>query len=83
MWEMAKNSMILFMQGRLFQNSAHVFRQVFFGTIITACILIVVALALTLADFGPQNYVIWIAAGVAGFLGGLLQPYLFKDLKYA
>ena len=43
------------------------------GIVVTAVLLIV------LAKIGAP---LWLAALVAALLGGGLQPYLFKDLKY-
>lgn len=81
MWGMAKHSVILFLRGRLFQDSAKVYRQVLTGAMFTALIMIVTFVGLALGGLGSEA--VWIASAVAGFLGGMLQPYLFKDLKYA
>ena len=74
MWDMAKNSMILFARGKLFKNIGSVFMNSFIGILLTAIIFVGLA-------FVGLN--IWIAAGIAGLIGGFIQPYLFKDLKYA
>lgn len=81
MWSMATNAIRLFMQGRLFRESGKVFRQVLIGAVFTAIIMAAAAAALAFAGLGLEAA--WIASGIAGFLGGMLQPYLFKDLKYA
>jgi hypothetical protein len=73
MLDMAKNSIQLFFQGRLFQDRGQVMRQVALGAGGTA-VMAMVLLALGLP--------IWLAAIVAGALGGAIQPYLFKNLKY-
>ncbi len=73
MWEMAKSSMTLFFQGKLFQNPAEVYRQLATGIVIT------IAIVLGLAFVGLP---IWLCAGIGGFVGGSIQPYLFRDLKY-
>lgn len=73
MWDMAKNSIVLFLQGRLFKDPQKVMIQAVLGIVFTALVLV------GLATGGVP---IWGAAAAAGFLGGLLQPYLFKDLKY-
>lgn len=73
MWEMAKSSIVLFLQGRLFKDPGKVMAQVGLGVVVTAVLLIILA---------RNGVPIWAAAAVAGFLGGMLQPYLFKDLKY-
>ncbi|MEZ5829687.1 MAG: hypothetical protein R3D05_00735 [Dongiaceae bacterium] len=73
MWEMAKNSIILFLRGRLFQDPRKVVQLAIVGMATTAILLI--ALGLVGAPLP-------VAAGVAGLAGGALQPYLFKNLKY-
>ena len=73
MWEMAKSSIVLFLQGKLFAEPAKVYRQTAIGAALTAALLVVLAVAgLPVAG----------AAAVAGLVGGALQPYLFKDLRY-
>ncbi|MDN3622645.1 hypothetical protein [Methylobacterium isbiliense] len=65
--------MTLFFQGRLFAEPGKVYRQTAIGAVATAVILVVIGkLGLSLA----------VAAAAAGFIGGALQPYLFKDLRY-
>lgn len=73
MWDMAKNSMNLFLQGRLFKDPGKVLVQIMLGIVFTALVLVGLS-------FGGVP--IWGAAAAAGLLGGMLQPYLFKDLKY-
>ena len=73
MWEMAKSSISLFFKGRLFANPGMVFRQLLIGIVITAIILVV------LVKLGTPTVT---AAIIAGLVGGVLQPWLFKDLKY-
>lgn len=73
MWDMAKTSIILFLQGRLFQDPAKVLTQIAIATVLTALVLV------GLVSAGVP---IVAAAGIAGFLGGMLQPYLFRKLKY-
>ncbi len=73
MLEMAKSSIVLFFRGKLFSEPPKVYRQMAIGAGATAIILIALAkIGLPLA----------VAAGVAGLVGGALQPYLFKDLRY-
>ena len=74
MFEMAKNSITLFMQGRLFKDPSAVMRQALIGIVITAAVL--VGLSFT-------SLPLWAAAAIGGFIGGVGQPFLFKDLKYA
>lgn len=73
MWEMAQSSIRLFFRGKLFAEPFVVYRQLAIGVLTTAIVLI--ALAKAGAPF-------WLAALLAGFVGGALQPYLFKDLRY-
>ena len=69
---MLKNGMILFFQGRLFRDYGEVMRQWAIGFSITIVLLLAIG---------------WLASPLAGVVvaslaGGLIQPYLFKDLKY-
>ena len=73
MWEMARSSMTLFLRGRLFADPRMVARQMAIGVVVTALVLII------LAEIGAP---LWLAALLAGGIGGGLQPYLFKDLRY-
>ncbi len=74
MWEMAKHSVVLFFQGRLFQDYGAVFRRLAIGVLLTTVVFLLLAL---------PGLPLWVAAAVSGFVGGLLQPYLFRDLKYS
>ena len=73
MWSMAITSIGLFFRGKLFANPAQVYRQIAIGVLATAVALFVLAVA---------GVPVWLAALIAGFGGGMLQPYLFKDLRY-
>jgi hypothetical protein len=73
MWGMAITSIGLFFRGKLFANPAQVYRQLAIGIIATAAVLFVLTVA---------GAPVWLAALIAGFGGGVLQPYLFKDLRY-
>lgn len=73
MWEMAKSSIILFLKGKLFAEPAKVYRQTAIGALATAALLVI------LAKIGVP---VIVAAAVAGLIGGAVQPYLFKDLRY-
>ncbi len=75
MFEMAKNSMILFARGKLFKDVRSVILRSLLGMMVTAALFLLLALGLDLT--------LWASAGLAAFLGGALQPYLFKNLKYA
>jgi hypothetical protein len=70
---MAQTSINLFVRGRLFADPAMVARQLAIGAIVTAILLVVIA------KIGAP---LWLATLMAGFAGGGLQPYLFKDLRY-
>lgn len=73
MWSMAVTSIALFFRGKLFANPSHVYRQIAIGVVVTAVALFVLAVA---------GVPVWLGALIAGFGGGALQPYLFKDLRY-
>jgi hypothetical protein len=70
---MTQNSIVLFFRGKLFADPGKAIRQLLIGIVVTAVLLIV------LAKIGVS---LWLAALIAALLGGGLQPYLFKDLKY-
>jgi len=74
MFDMFMNSIILFWKGRLFQNLGDVFVKAAIGIAISAAIVIGMAKA---------GLPLWLAIVVASLISGALQPYLFKDLKYA
>ncbi len=71
MFEMVKSSAILFFQGRLFKNPNEVMRQLAIGIGLTVVVFLV------LVKFAG----LLIAAIIAGFVGGAVQPTLFKDLN--
>lgn len=75
MWdlEMATNTLSMFLKGKLFKDMKQFLRQSAIGIVATALFMLVLGFA------GVKPL---IAAAVAGFVGGTLQPYLFKDLKY-
>lgn len=73
MWQMVMHSVVLFAQGKLFADPAKVYRQVLFGAAVTAAVLVLLAIA---------GVPLVPAATIAGLVGGALQPYLFKDLRY-
>lgn len=73
MWAMAMNSMTLFFQGKLFAEPSKAYRQLAIGGGVIAILLVVLSL------IGAP---VWAAAIVGGLVGGALQPYLFRDLKY-
>jgi hypothetical protein len=73
LWEMAQSSIALFVRGKLFAEPQKVARQWAIGVAATALVLIVVSM------LGAP---LLTAALAAGLVGGALQPYLFKDLRY-
>ena len=74
MLDMFINSFTLFWKGRLFQDLGHVIKQAVIGMVIAAVIVIVMV---------KIGLALWIAIVVASLVSGAIQPYLFKDLKYA
>jgi hypothetical protein len=73
MWTVAKSSIVLLFQGRLLAEPIKVSRQWAIGSAVTTAILFAGV------EVGAP---IWIAGLTAGLIGGALQPYLFKDLRY-
>jgi hypothetical protein len=74
MLEMFVHSIGLFLRGKLFQNPGHVVRQSAIGVVLTA--LVCVALL-------ELSGTLWLAVLVSALVGGALQPFLFKNLKYS
>ncbi len=74
MFEMVKNSIGLFLRGRLFAEPAKAYMQLMLGVGFTVLCFIAAL------RFGGVPH--WLAAVIAGFLGGTLQPYLFRNLRY-
>jgi hypothetical protein len=66
------DSIRLFLRGKLFRDNAAVFRQWLKGFALTIAVLIAVGY------FGGAL----LGVIVASLLGGALQPWLFKNLKY-
>jgi hypothetical protein len=73
MLDMVLNSAKLFFAGRLFADNAKAFLMIAIGVAITAILTVV------LAKLGLP---ILIAAAMGGFFGGMLQPRLFKSLRF-
>ncbi len=73
MFSMAWHSAGAFLKGQLFRNNASAFALLAVGVGVTTIILIATY------KFGLPLYA---AAGLAGVAGGLLQPRLYKNLKY-
>jgi hypothetical protein len=73
MWEMLKVSIKGFLTGRLFASNSHDYGYLALGVAFSA------ALFLVLWAVGvPRD----VSAGLAGFAGGVLQPRLYKNLRY-
>jgi hypothetical protein len=70
---MFMNSVRLFLRGKLFRNPRRVLVQWLLGFGFTMAILLIVGYLAS-----PRLGVV-----VASVCGGALQPWLFKDLKYA
>jgi hypothetical protein len=73
MWEMAKESMVMFLRGKLFADHKHAFGMMAVGTAITAALFLAASRA---------GVPVLASAPICAFLGGALQPRLFKNLKY-
>jgi hypothetical protein len=63
----------LLFAGKLFKNNQAVMRLLLAGTAAGAAVLVVSSLLLPL----------WAASVIGGAATGLLQPYLFRDIKFA
>lgn len=73
MLDMFWHSVLLFLRGKLFQNPVHVMRQAAIGAGITALSCVVLAKLVG---------TVWLAVLISALIGGALQPWLFKNLKY-
>jgi hypothetical protein len=73
MLEMFWQSALLFLRGKLFRDPIHVYRRAALGVAVTAvsCIVLVKLVG-----------ALWPAVLASALVGGALQPWLFKDLKY-
>ncbi len=73
MFDMFWNSVLLFFRGRLFQDPWKVMLLAGVGMGFTAVAVIILT---------KVGLPLWLGVTAAGFLGGVLQPRLFRDLKY-
>jgi hypothetical protein len=71
-FKMFTSSVQLFLRGRLFRDPRQAFSQWLKGFLLTLGLLLVVGWM-----FDPLMGVV-----LGSLVGGALQPYLFKDLKY-
>jgi hypothetical protein len=74
MWDMFGNSLQLFVKGKLFREPGAVFRQWLIGFGVSLAAVVVLA---------KLSVPLWIAVALVALAAGVLQPYLFKNLKYA
>lgn len=74
MWDMFFNSLKLFFKGKLFREPAQVARQWLIG-FVAALLVLVVLVKLGVA--------VWLAVVLVALGAGALQPWLFRNLKYA
>jgi hypothetical protein len=72
MFDMFKNTVVLFFRGRLYRDYRLVLRQWLLCFAVTLAVLLVLGFVVT-----PVVGVV-----VASLVGGAMQPYMFKDLKY-
>ena len=73
MWQMFFDSFRLLLKGKLFREPRAVFKQWLIGFV--AALVAVVGMA-------AAGVPLWLTVVVAAFGTGVLQPYLFKDLKF-
>lgn len=73
MFDMFLNSVKLFFTGKLFRETGVALRQLLVGMLVGAAVIVGVG------QIAPM----WVAAISGGAVAGLLQPMLFKNLKYA
>jgi len=73
MFSMARNALVLFLQGRLFADQRKAIALIAAGVFLSALICIV------LVQVGSP---LLGAALVSGFIGGGLQPLLLKKIKF-
>lgn len=73
MLDTALSSAKLFLQGKLFKDTALAIRLMLMGALGAAVVTVVVGLVLP----------VWAAAIAGGLVGGALQPWLYRNIKYA
>ena len=64
----------LFIRGKLFRDFGNVVQQTLIGNFLAAVILIVLA---------KSGIPLWVDISVASIVAGAMQPWLFKDIKFA
>jgi hypothetical protein len=73
MWEMGRTSIGLFVRGKLFASRRHALGLALLGLGLTALVFVVAA---------KLGLPVLAATPIAAFAGGMLQPRLYKNLKY-
>ena len=73
MWTMARSAVILFFRGQLFAEPGKAYALIVANIIFTAMFCLGLALA---------GLPVWTAAMIAAFVGGSLQPVLFKNIRF-
>jgi len=73
MFETVMGSAKLFFQGKLFKDTALAIRLLLLGALVGAIVTIGVGLVLP----------VWAAAVAGGFVAGAIQPWLYRNIKYA
>jgi hypothetical protein len=73
MWEMAMASIKLFLAGKLFQDPAQVAWRSLAGAGATAVVFL---------GFSALRLPLYASTAVASFGGGILQVFLFRNLRY-
>lgn len=74
MWDLFSNSLRLFVKGKLFREPSAVFRQWAIGFAVSLVAMVA---------FVKLGMPLWLAVMAVALVAGVLQPYLFKNLKYA
>jgi hypothetical protein len=74
MWDSFTNAATLFFKGKLFRDFNDVVKRTLIGNAIALVLLVV------LAKLGLP---LWAVIVVSSVVAGAVQPWLFKDLKYA
>jgi hypothetical protein len=74
MWAIFSSSVRLFARGKLFRDPRAVLRQWAIGFVAAAAGLV------ALVKLGAP---LWLGVSLVAVLAGALQPFLFKNLKYA
>ena len=74
MWPMFTNSLRLFLKGKLFRDPKAVLLRWFAGFAIALVVVLILRLL---------GVPVWLAVVLASLAVGVIQPYLFRDLKYA